>query len=290
MTNKEGRLSRWSQLKSKGGASAEENRMAEEKARILRETKGKPNAPQVQIADEFTITEGFPANKYKRSAAPMMAPLGGIEEMDSEFEAAPKEALAMLSGEVAHDPDPALPSGLAAEMESEADERELTPEEAEFVATLPPLETLTDESDFAPFMSGKVPEFIRRKALRVLWRSHPIITHLDGMNDYDEDYNVIDTLIDAATQTSYKVGKGQESAMEPEEVAEAENPDGDVSLSDADEVERDSGDEDGAEKSEVTEEVVAVEPDEEAETSKADAIENETIKFTSIRDVRKPGD
>ena len=220
MANKGGRLSRWSQLKSKGGASDIENRAAQEAVETKRtdgassdETTGRPN-------DELAITEGFPVNRYKRPAAPVMAPLAGFDEMDSDFEAPPKEALAMLNAEIAHNPAGDLPPLDTRAADFDADiERELTPEEAEAVAALPAIETLTNESDFTPFMSGKIPEFIRRKALRVLYQSHPILGFRDGLNDYDEDYNIIDTLINAATQSSYKVGKGQESAQDAEDVA-----------------------------------------------------------------------
>ncbi len=56
-------------------------------------------------------------------------------------------------------------------------------------------------------MKKNVPEALRRAALRKLWKSDPILANLDGLNDYDEDYNLVDTAITAA-QTAYKVGKG----------------------------------------------------------------------------------
>jgi hypothetical protein len=102
--------------------------------------------------------------------------------------------------------------------------RELTPEEAAVVAELPPIETLTKESDFTPFLADKVPDFIRRRALSVLWRSDPLFGHLDGLNDYDLNYRVIDTVIDIAKDTIYRVGKGhrtdeEEAADRAEEAA-----------------------------------------------------------------------
>lgn len=98
--------------------------------------------------------------------------------------------------------------------------RELTPEEAAVVAELPPIESLTKDSDFTPFLADKVPDFIRRRALSVLWRSDPVFGHLDGLNDYDLNYRVIDTLIDVAKDTIYRVGKGH-GADEDEEATEA---------------------------------------------------------------------
>lgn len=72
---------------------------------------------------------------------------------------------------------------------------------------LPPIEELNYESDYTVFLNSKVPETLRRAALRKLWTSDPVLANLDGLNDYDEDYNVIDTAITTA-QTAYKVGRG----------------------------------------------------------------------------------
>ena len=46
-----------------------------------------------------------------------------------------------------------------------------------------------------------------------------VFANLDGLNDYDEDFNVIDTLITAA-QTNYKVGKGRVSDEDEESLEE----------------------------------------------------------------------
>ena len=266
MVNKSGRLSRWSQLKSKGGASDIENRVAEEAIEAKQKELSNPDKSVSQHDDELAITEGFPLNPYKRPAAPVMAPLAGYDEMDSDFEAPPKEALAMLNGEIAHNPAGDLPPLDAEAGDDDAvTERELTPEEAEAVAALPPIDTLTNESDFTPFMSGKIPEFIRRKALKVLYQSHPILGFRDGLNDYDEDYNLIDTLINASTQSTYEVGKGQEAAQEAEEVEEVE-----VAIEDAENTEDQlPSDESGSgtdENAEVNDHIEVSDPEPETET------------------------
>jgi Protein of unknown function (DUF3306) len=80
-------------------------------------------------------------------------------------------------------------------------------EVGEDIPDLPPIEELTFQSDYTVFMKRNVPETLKRAALRKLWRSDPILANLDGLNDYDEDYNLVDTAITAA-QTAYKVGKG----------------------------------------------------------------------------------
>jgi len=63
---------------------------------------------------------------------------------------------------------------------------------------LPAVDTLTEDSDFTQFMADGVPELLRKAALRKLWRSSPVFAVLDGLNDYDEDFNKIDKLLDVA--------------------------------------------------------------------------------------------
>jgi hypothetical protein len=75
------------------------------------------------------------------------------------------------------------------------------------VPVLPPVEELTAQSDYTAFLGEKVPEHLRRAALRKLWSSDPVFANLDGLNHYDEDYNLVDTTISAA-QTAYRAGRG----------------------------------------------------------------------------------
>lgn len=72
---------------------------------------------------------------------------------------------------------------------------------------LPDIDSLDKESDFSVFMHEKVPEALRRRALRRLWRVNPVFSHLDGMNDYDEDYTDA-ALVVEGLKTAYQVGKG----------------------------------------------------------------------------------
>lgn len=60
--------------------------------------------------------------------------------------------------------------------------------DAQAIADLPDIESLTYESDFTVFLREAVPEELRRLALRKLWRSSPVLANLDGLNDYDLDY------------------------------------------------------------------------------------------------------
>ena len=92
------------------------------------------------------------------------------------------------------------------EDDPDADERELTEEEQAYVETLPPVEELNKDSDFTGFMDKRVPEFLRRRALRKLWLSDPAFSFLDGMNEYDEDYSMMVEL--AAGATTYRPDQG----------------------------------------------------------------------------------
>ena len=67
------------------------------------------------------------------------------------------------------------------------------------------IDALTYESDFSPFLKSGVPGILRRRALRKLWTSHPVLANVDGLNDYDMDFNVTET---AAFRSAWEVGKG----------------------------------------------------------------------------------
>jgi Protein of unknown function (DUF3306) len=72
---------------------------------------------------------------------------------------------------------------------------------------LPDLENLAQGTDIKGFLKDEIPEFLRRKALRALWRSNPIFGVLDRLNEYDEDYSKAIVPI-GGVKTAYKVGKG----------------------------------------------------------------------------------
>lgn len=72
---------------------------------------------------------------------------------------------------------------------------------------LPNPETIELGTDITGFMRKEIPEFLRRKALRGLWKSNPVLAVLDGLNDYDEDYTLASTAGQTVTSL-YKVGEG----------------------------------------------------------------------------------
>jgi Protein of unknown function (DUF3306) len=58
---------------------------------------------------------------------------------------------------------------------------------------LPPVESLTPESDFAPFMQGEVDETLKRAALKKLF-SDPHFNVMDGLDVYIDDYSKPDPI------------------------------------------------------------------------------------------------
>ena len=72
---------------------------------------------------------------------------------------------------------------------------------------LPDPDDLKPGQDISAFMQKAVPEHLRKRALRQLWRLNPILANLDGLNDYDGDFTNAAT--DApGVATAYRVGKG----------------------------------------------------------------------------------
>lgn len=60
-------------------------------------------------------------------------------------------------------------------------------------APLPPVESLTPESDFTPFMDASVDESLKRRALRTLFQD-PRFNVMDGLDTYIGDYSQPDPL------------------------------------------------------------------------------------------------
>lgn len=81
--------------------------------------------------------------------------------------------------------------------------------EAEVLADLglPDPDHMQPGDDFSAFMAREVPEYLRRKALRTLWRSNPVLACVDGLNEYDDDYRAA-MLLQEPFKTAYQVGKG----------------------------------------------------------------------------------
>ncbi len=65
-------------------------------------------------------------------------------------------------------------------------------------ADMPDIETLTEESDFSPFMSPGVSDELRKLALRKLFRAS-VFNVRDGLDEYDDDFTTFEKLGDIVT-------------------------------------------------------------------------------------------
>lgn len=79
--------------------------------------------------------------------------------------------------------------------------------------SLPDPDTLKEGDDVTAFMAREVPERLRRRALRQLWRLNPVLANVDGLVDYGEDFTDAATVIEGM-QTAYQVGKGMQAHVE----------------------------------------------------------------------------
>ena len=112
------------------------------------------------------------------------------------------------------DQEPAEAGGPGEAEPSEAAEPPLRVED------LPDIDSLDEGSDFTVFLKEGVPQSLRRRALRKLFRLNPIFANLDGLAEYDEDYH---TVIDlpGGVKTLFQAGKGmvQPEGEESQELA-----------------------------------------------------------------------
>lgn len=267
MASGEGRLGRWSRLKQKGGADAREQRDVEESRAVEKQA----------VAEAEPEAFNLPGGVRVRHFVPAMAPLAPEPEDDDDRltrgighgeDVGEPDVQALQEGPDEVGPDEV---GLDAETVDVADDlydgiedEDLTDEQKEVVSTLPPLESLNGDSDFTPFMREGVPEFIKRKAMRILWRANPLFGFRDGLNDYDEDFNVVHYIIDQSVG-AYQVGRGHLTEEElqnmmPEKAKRAFDEDEEESEDDQKDLVDDE------EQLEETDTEVAEQPDDTSET------------------------
>lgn len=106
--------------------------------------------------------------------------------------------------------------------------------DAEILAELglPDPDTLETGAEIRAFLAKAVPERIRRRALRRLWRTNPVLANLDSLVEYGEDYTDSATVPDLVV-TAWKVGRGfaeklaedAERGREPEAAAASADDD-----------------------------------------------------------------
>jgi len=99
----------------------------------------------------------------------------------------------------------ALQEAVVAQEHAELEEKNDAQILAELELTDPDSMKMGD--DFSVFMKTAVPERIRKRALRKLWLSNPVLANVDNLVDYGEDF-AAETKLGAVIKTSYQVGKG----------------------------------------------------------------------------------
>lgn len=136
---------------------------------------------------------------------------------------------------------PADPNDLAPQ---EADDEATASDPDEIVKNLPDIATMTEDMDYTVFLKEGVPEDLRNRAFRHLWRLNPIYANVDGLNDYDLDYTDAALAVKGVLKTLHQIGKGMPGPEPKEEegvaavtdgaspdaagqVADGENPDAD---------------------------------------------------------------
>ena len=112
--------------------------------------------------------------------------------------------------------------------EQHASMEEKSDEDLLLELNLPDPDSMEMGDDFSVFMSKAVPDRIRRRALRTLWRSNPVLANVDMLVDYGEDFTDSAMVVENM-QTAYQVGKGmlkhvQEMARQAEELANPKEP------------------------------------------------------------------
>lgn len=104
------------------------------------------------------------------------------------------------------DPDDEVPAAELVEIDEEQLEAERSEAEANrLAAEAVDLEKVEYGFDFSIFMKRGVPDVLRKKALKKFFNSTPVLANLDGLNDYDEDFN---NPLHMVYKSSWDVGRG----------------------------------------------------------------------------------
>lgn len=85
--------------------------------------------------------------------------------------------------------------------------------------------------DFAAFMRAEVPERLRKRALRTLWRSNPVLACVDDLLDYGDDFKA-EWSATGVIKTTYQVGKGMLAHIEEMERQKLAEDTGDEPVAD----------------------------------------------------------
>ncbi|MCF6444232.1 DUF3306 domain-containing protein [Nereida sp. MMG025] len=86
-------------------------------------------------------------------------------------------------------------------------------------ANQPDPDTLDSPEAVQEFLRAQLPQRLKTRALRRLWRLNPMLANLDGLVDYGEDFTDSATVLENM-QTVYQVGKGMLTAFADDDEAD----------------------------------------------------------------------
>ncbi len=125
--------------------------------------------------------------------------------------------------------------------------------EAEEKAEPPPLDTLSDDSDYSAFLSPEVDESLRKLALRKLFKA-PFYNIVDGLNDYDDDFTTFEGLGNIVTSDmKFHAERKEAEAREAEQARAGEIKDDQELEAKAAEASEDDADDDRLRDAEIAE-------------------------------------
>lgn len=124
-------------------------------------------------------------------------------------------------------------------LKEEAELDALTDEEILAHYELSDPDTLESPEDVKDFLSHGLPQRLKNRAMRRLWRLNPVLANVDGLVDYGEDYTDAACVIEGM-QTAYQVGKGMLAHIEAMAAKEAEDDAVDDSEASEEEIEDDT--------------------------------------------------
>ncbi len=103
--------------------------------------------------------------------------------------------------------EPSPPEEAAPEPEPPAAAPEETDAEILARLDLPDPDLLQPGDEFARYLRAPLPPHLKRRAMRRLWRSNPVLANLDGLNDYDTDFTG-DSVPAGTLKTAWEIGRG----------------------------------------------------------------------------------
>jgi len=83
------------------------------------------------------------------------------------------------------------------------------------ISTLPPLESITAQSDIRVFLQAGVPSALRHAALRRVWSADPAIRDFVGLSENSWDFNAPDTLPGFGSLSADEIRKAAERFFGP---------------------------------------------------------------------------